>query len=235
MTMQPAGIQDEMTRSERMLFTPGPRLGWVFRDRRRLVSPYAEPEPDPQTAAGQIAVQRERTERAWRFSLLWVARPLLPLAAILYAVGELTWHRAHPGTLTEQAAAFIGRHHTFTVSGWTATRGGEHSTTWTSGYSHGTSQSHATSTNSGWSSDGLRRESASGGHTRSRDHGQSQERSQSDAASDGTNATADLAVASDLAITTSAARPGDRPELTARRWQPASQLWCGSGRPQPND
>jgi hypothetical protein len=35
----------------------------------------------------------------------------------------------------EQAAAFIGRHHKFTVSGWTATRGGEHSAARTSGYS----------------------------------------------------------------------------------------------------
>ncbi len=41
----------------------------------------------------------------------------------------------------EQAASFIGRHHKFTVSGWTATQGGEHSTASTSGYSHGTSQS----------------------------------------------------------------------------------------------
>jgi len=85
----------------------------------------------------------------------------------------------------EQAAAFIGRHHTFTVSGWTATHGGEHSTASTSGYSHGTSQSRGTSTTSGWSGDGLWHESASGGHTRSRDHGRSQEWSQSDTASDG--------------------------------------------------
>ena len=34
MTMQPAGLQDQATGDERLLFTSGPRLGWVFRDRR---------------------------------------------------------------------------------------------------------------------------------------------------------------------------------------------------------
>jgi len=28
------------------LFTPGPRLGWVFRDRRQLAAPFPEPAPD---------------------------------------------------------------------------------------------------------------------------------------------------------------------------------------------
>ena len=55
----------------------------------------------------------------------------------------------------EQAASFIGRHHKFTVSGWTATQGGEHSTASTSGYSHGTSQSRGTASTSGWSGDGI--------------------------------------------------------------------------------
>lgn len=102
MTMQPADLQGGATGAERILFSPGPRLGWVFRDRRRLVSPYAEPGPDPQATAGQVTASRERAERAWRFSLLWVARPLLPLAVVLYAAGALARdaaHRAHPGTL----------------------------------------------------------------------------------------------------------------------------------------
>ena len=55
----------------------------------------------------------------------------------------------------EQAASFIGRHHTFTISGWTATRGGEHATTRTTGYSHGTSQSRGTTATRGWNDDGL--------------------------------------------------------------------------------
>ena len=89
----------------------------------------------------------------------------------------------------EQAASFIGRHHTFTVSGWTATRGGEHSISRTTGYSHGASQSRGYSSNRGWSGDGLAPwdRTASGGHTRSRDRGQSEEWSESDATSDGEN------------------------------------------------
>src|ERR1700722_20200926 len=75
----------------------------------------------------------------------------------------------------EQAAAFIGRHHKFTVSGWTATQGGDHSTSQTSGYSHGPSQSRGTSTTSGWNGNGIWDHTASGGRTRSRDHGQSQD------------------------------------------------------------
>jgi hypothetical protein len=47
MTLQPAALQDGTAGAEQMLFTPGPRLGWVFRDRRQLISPYAEPGPDP--------------------------------------------------------------------------------------------------------------------------------------------------------------------------------------------
>ena len=102
MTMQRAGHQGGTTGAEELLFTPGPRLGWAFRDRRRLITPYAGPEPDPQAAAGQVAARRARAERAWRFSLRWVARPCLPLAVALYALGALArevTHRAHAGPL----------------------------------------------------------------------------------------------------------------------------------------
>jgi hypothetical protein len=115
MTMQPAALHDGITGTEQMLFTPGPRLGWMFRDRRQLVSPFAEPGPDPQAIAGQLTARKEKAQRAWRFSLLWVARPLLPLAVILYAAGALArdaTHRAHPGALAwlpfALAAAGIG-------------------------------------------------------------------------------------------------------------------------------
>jgi hypothetical protein len=99
MTMQPARLQRP---TERLLFIAGPRLGWVFRDRRQLITPYAEPQPDPQAVTGQVTARRERAERAWRFSLRWVARPLLPLAVALYGLGEFArdvTHRAHSGQL----------------------------------------------------------------------------------------------------------------------------------------
>jgi transposase len=79
----------------------------------------------------------------------------------------------------EQAATFIGRQHTFTVSGWTVTHGGEHGTSRTAGYSRGTSQTR------GWSGDGLFATSALGAQSRSRDHGRNQEWSQSGSESDG--------------------------------------------------
>ncbi len=71
-----------------LLFTPGPRLGWVFRDRRELATPYREPGPSQQLIQGQAAEQlasaRERLGRAWR----WAAIPSIALALILaLAVG----------------------------------------------------------------------------------------------------------------------------------------------------
>jgi hypothetical protein len=105
---QPAVSEDRNAGAERLLFTGGPRLGWTFRDRRQLVTPYAEPEPDPQAIAGQVTARRERAGRAWRFSLRWVARPLLPLAVVAYAAGEIARdlaHRAHPGALAWLPAA----------------------------------------------------------------------------------------------------------------------------------
>jgi hypothetical protein len=45
------------------LFTPGPRLGWVFRDRRRLAAPFPEPPPDLE-AMRAAAEQRAEAEHA---------------------------------------------------------------------------------------------------------------------------------------------------------------------------
>lgn len=56
-----------------------------------------------------MAARRERAQRAWRFSLRWVARPFLPLAVVLYAAGVLardTSTHSHAGGLTVLAAAF---------------------------------------------------------------------------------------------------------------------------------
>ena len=86
MTMQPAASQRAVTGAERPLFTRGPRLGWVFRDRRQLIAPYTEPQPDLQLIGGHLAARQQQAERAWRLALRWVARPLLPLALVLYAV-----------------------------------------------------------------------------------------------------------------------------------------------------
>ena len=48
------------------LFTPGPRLGWVFRDRRQLAGPFSEPRPDLDAMRAAAAQQAESAEKAYR-------------------------------------------------------------------------------------------------------------------------------------------------------------------------
>jgi hypothetical protein len=87
----------------------------------------------------------------------------------------------------EQAASFIGRHHKFVLSGWTATMGGEHTTTRGTTEGWGTSQSRGQSSTRGWSEDHLLDRSASGSHTRSREYGQNYSHSTEQSESDGQN------------------------------------------------
>jgi hypothetical protein len=51
MPMHRARPQSEIPGTEQLLFTPGPRLGWVFRDRQELTAPFPEPQPSPQVPA----------------------------------------------------------------------------------------------------------------------------------------------------------------------------------------
>ena len=53
MTMPHASPQSGITGAGQLLFTPGPRLGRAFRDRRQLITRYAEAEPDPQVVVLQ--------------------------------------------------------------------------------------------------------------------------------------------------------------------------------------
>jgi hypothetical protein len=48
------------------LFTPGPRLGWVFRDRRQLAAPFPEPRPDLEAMRAAAAQQAESAQKAYR-------------------------------------------------------------------------------------------------------------------------------------------------------------------------
>ena len=87
----------------------------------------------------------------------------------------------------EQAASFIGRHHKFVLSGWTATMGGEHTTTRGTTQTWGTSESRGYSSTSGWTEDHLFNRSASGSYTRSGDNGRSYSYSTERSESDGTS------------------------------------------------
>ena len=64
------------------LFTPGPRLGWVFRDRQELAVPFAEPAPDPGAIAARAASRAAAAERALARSWTWVARPSIAAALL---------------------------------------------------------------------------------------------------------------------------------------------------------
>ena len=48
------------------LFTPGPRLGWVFRDRRQLAAPFPEPQPDLEAMREAAAQQADSADKAYR-------------------------------------------------------------------------------------------------------------------------------------------------------------------------
>ncbi|MCW2910552.1 MAG: hypothetical protein JWL68_5341 [Actinomycetia bacterium] len=65
MSMPPAPVADAADRRA-SLFTPGPRLGWVFRDRRQLAAPFPEPRPDLEAMRAAAAQQAESAEKAYR-------------------------------------------------------------------------------------------------------------------------------------------------------------------------
>ena len=66
-----------------LLFTPGPRLGWVFRDRRELAAPYPEPEPSPQAVHAQAVASMATAEQAWQRTWKWIGKPSIGLALLL--------------------------------------------------------------------------------------------------------------------------------------------------------
>jgi hypothetical protein len=66
-----------------LLFTPGPRLGWVFRDRREIAPAYSEPQPNPRVIQAQAAARAAGAEQAWARTWRWAGKPSIALAVIL--------------------------------------------------------------------------------------------------------------------------------------------------------
>lgn len=62
------------------LFTPGPRLGWVFRDRGELAVPFPEPEPDPEAIAARLESQAAAADGALSRAWTWAGKPSIGLA-----------------------------------------------------------------------------------------------------------------------------------------------------------
>jgi hypothetical protein len=65
------------------LFTPGPRLGWVFRDRLELAAPFPDPAPDMEAITARVAGRAADAERALARSRTWVARPSVAAALLI--------------------------------------------------------------------------------------------------------------------------------------------------------
>jgi hypothetical protein len=81
MTFQPA--PPRQLERQALLFTPGARLGWTFRDRRQLIARYPEPGPDPEAIREQAAARAAAAEKAHQRARKWAARPSLMLAVLL--------------------------------------------------------------------------------------------------------------------------------------------------------
>src|SRR3984957_15523129 len=65
MSTQPAPVADAADRRA-SLFTPGPRLGWEFRDRRQLAAPFPQPRPDLEAMREAAAQQAQSADKAYR-------------------------------------------------------------------------------------------------------------------------------------------------------------------------
>src|ERR1700677_1265309 len=76
MYQQPAAQRGRPAR-ERLLFTPPARLGWTFRSRRALITPYPEPPPDPEVIREQAAARLAAATASWQRARKWGIRPSL--------------------------------------------------------------------------------------------------------------------------------------------------------------
>jgi hypothetical protein len=68
------------------LFTPGVRLGWIFRDLRTMLAPYPEPEPDPGRWRNRAAARAEAAQARYDRARRWTVRPSLAAALLLLLV-----------------------------------------------------------------------------------------------------------------------------------------------------
>ncbi len=87
------------------LFVPGPRLGWIFRDRRQFATAFPEPPPSPQPVPPDLVAARQAARQRLRRGLIMTAvivAAVLVLAALMAAVGT-----AFPGTVPGGAALAV--------------------------------------------------------------------------------------------------------------------------------
>jgi hypothetical protein len=65
------------------LFTPGPRLGWTFRDRRTLYAPFPEPPPDLEALRWRAADRLAAAQRSWEQARKWGLWPAVAVFVVL--------------------------------------------------------------------------------------------------------------------------------------------------------
>jgi len=103
------------------LFTPGIRLGWTFRDRRGLTSPYPEPQPDLELVREQMTERAAVAQSRYATARRWVIKPSLALGLLLlllagYAEGR--HHTTHAATTLAAAMIVAGSGLGYTVRCW---------------------------------------------------------------------------------------------------------------------
>jgi hypothetical protein len=94
MSVQPALVLDR-------LFTPTARLGWVFRDLRRLAAPFGEPQPDPDRTREQVTVRAAAAQTRYARARRWLVKPSLVTGLLLLLLagwdeGRVLMHVCHP-------------------------------------------------------------------------------------------------------------------------------------------
>jgi hypothetical protein len=110
MTTQSADRQPRTPPAPQPLFTPGPRLGWTFRNRRTLLAPFPEPPPNLEAIDGQAAARLAAAQRSLEQARKWGLWPsvvvfvvmgliasqtgggLANVAAVVLAVPGLAWY-----------------------------------------------------------------------------------------------------------------------------------------------
>jgi hypothetical protein len=84
---------------EHLLLTPPARLGWTFRSRRALISPYPDPPPDPEIIRQQAAARLAAASQSWQRAKKWGIRPSLIIITGLTALAGCA-HALNPAART---------------------------------------------------------------------------------------------------------------------------------------
>jgi hypothetical protein len=114
MSVQPVLVLDR-------LFTPGARLGWVFRDPRRLAAPFSEAEPDPESIREQVAARAVAAQTRYDRARRWLIKPSLAVGLILFVLagyGQGRHHTTAAALLLAAAIAAAGGGPGYTARSW---------------------------------------------------------------------------------------------------------------------